>query len=56
MTDLRIHTIWNALHEYHDHVLAYHFEPKDIDRIWGCICECMDSIEEDLHRLKGLEK
>lgn len=54
--DLRIYTIWESLHDYYDRVLSPDYEPEDVDEIWDCICESMRSIEEDLFRLKGLEK
>jgi RNAse (barnase) inhibitor barstar len=54
--DPRIYTIWESLHDYYDRVLSPDYKPEDVDEIWDCICESMRSIEEDLFRLKGLEK
>lgn len=53
-TDPRLYPIWDALNQVREEFLP---EGDELyDAIWLDICQCMDSIEEDLARLKGLEK
>lgn len=53
-TDPRLCPIWDALNQVLEEFLPEGDETYD--QIWNEICQCMDSIEEDLARLKGLEK